>query len=83
MNQSYKSPKHAAGVRPDVAGKGRTSNMGSDPNASRRKSLTTDELKRLWVEACRSWAANRDAEPAGIADVEAELDFRNESCPFI
>ena len=56
--------------------------MGSDPNASGLKSLTTDELKRLWVEACRSWAANRDAEPAGIADVEAELDFRNESLPF-
>ena len=52
--------------------------MGSDPNASGLKSLTTDELKRLWVEACRSWAASPDAEPAGIADVEAELDFRNE-----
>ena len=34
------------------------------------------------VEASRSWVANRDAEPAGIADVEAELDFRNESLPF-
>ena len=34
------------------------------------------------VEASRSWVANCDAEPGGIADVEAELDFRNESLPF-
>ena len=56
--------------------------MGSDPNASGLKSLTTDELKWLRGEACRSWETNRDAEPAGIADVEVELDFRNESLPF-
>jgi hypothetical protein len=56
--------------------------MGSDPNASGFKSLTTDELQRLWVEACRSWAANPTPNLAGIADVEAELDFRNEGLPF-
>jgi hypothetical protein len=44
--------------------------------------VTTDELKQLWVEACKSWAANPDAEPAGMAEVEAELDLRNEGLPF-
>jgi hypothetical protein len=54
--------------------------MGSDPNASGLKSLTTDELNGLWAEACKSLAANRDAET--YADVEPELDSRNESLPF-
>jgi hypothetical protein len=46
------------------------------------KSLTTDELKRLWVEACKSWAPTPDIEPLEVADVEAELDFRQEGLPF-
>jgi hypothetical protein len=46
------------------------------------KSLTTDELKRLWVEACKSWAPTPDIEPPEVADVEAELDFRQEGLPF-
>ena len=34
------------------------------------------------VEACRSWVANPGIEPSGIAEVEAELDIRNEGLPF-
>ena len=37
---------------------------------------------RGFSQPLTSWAANRDAEPAGIADVEAELDRRNEGLPF-
>jgi hypothetical protein len=46
------------------------------------KSLTTNELKRLWVEACKSWARAPDIEPLEVADVEAELDLRREGLPF-
>ena len=46
------------------------------------KSLTTDELKRLWVEACKSWAPAPDIEPLEVGDVEAELDLRREGLPF-
>ena len=46
------------------------------------KSLTTDELKRLWVEACKSWARTSDFEPLDVAGVEAELDLRQEGLPF-
>jgi hypothetical protein len=46
------------------------------------KSLTTDELKRMWVEACKSWAPTSDIEPLEVADVEAELDLRKEGLPF-
>jgi hypothetical protein len=46
------------------------------------KSLTTDELKRLWVEAFKIWAPNPDIGPLEVADVEAELDFRKEGLPF-
>jgi hypothetical protein len=46
------------------------------------ESLTADELKQLWVEACKSWTANSDVEPAGIEELEAELDFRNEGLAF-
>jgi hypothetical protein len=56
--------------------------MGSDLNANGLKSLTTEELQQLWVEACRSWAAYPDVEPPGIAELEAELDIRNEGLPF-
>src|ERR1700751_3358372 len=34
----------------------------------RLKSLATDELKRLWVEACKSWAPAPDVEPLEVAD---------------
>jgi hypothetical protein len=34
------------------------------------------------VDACRSWVANPEVEPASIAGVEAELDLRNEGLPF-
>jgi hypothetical protein len=44
--------------------------------------LTTDELKRLWVEVCKSWASAPDIEPLEVADVEAELDLRKEGLPF-
>ena len=57
--------------------------MVSDLKDKRQlKSLTTDELKRLWVEACKSWAPSPDIEPLEAADVEAELDFRQEGLPF-
>src|SRR5215469_15471676 len=46
------------------------------------KSLTTDELKRLWVEACKSWAPTPDIEPLEVADVEAELDFPTRGSAF-
>jgi hypothetical protein len=46
------------------------------------KSLTTDELKRLWVEACKSWAPTPDIGPLEVADVEADLDLRKEGVPF-
>ena len=46
------------------------------------KSLTTDELKRLWVEACKGWAPTPDIEPLEVADVEAELNLRKEGLPF-
>ena len=62
-------------------GSGRS--MVSDLKDERQlKSLTTDALKRLWVEACKSWAPNSDVEPLDVADVEAELDFRQEGLPF-
>ena len=62
-------------------GSGRS--MVSDLKDERqRKSLTTDELKRLWVEACKSWAPTSDVEPLDVADVEAELDLRLEGLPF-
>ena len=57
--------------------------MVSDLKDERQlKSLTTDELKRLWVEACKSWAPTSDVEPLDVADVEAELDLRQEGLPF-
>jgi hypothetical protein len=46
------------------------------------KLLTTDELKRLWVEAFKSWTRTPDIEPLEVADVEAELDHRREGLPF-
>jgi hypothetical protein len=46
------------------------------------KSLTTDELKRLWVEARKRWAPTPDIGPLEVADVEAELDLRKEGLPF-
>jgi hypothetical protein len=46
------------------------------------KTLTTGELKRLWVEACKSWTPTSDIEPLDVADVEAELDLRKEGLPF-
>ena len=46
------------------------------------KSLTTGELKQLWVEAFKIWAPNPDIGPLEVADVEAELDFRKEGLPF-
>ena len=62
-------------------GSGRS--MVSDLKDERQlKSLTTDALKRLWVEACKSWAPNSDVEPLDVADVEAELDLRQEGLPF-
>ena len=62
-------------------GSGRS--MVSDLKDERQlKSLTTDELKRLWVEACKSWAPTSDVEPLDVADVEAELDLRQEGLPF-
>ena len=63
--------------------KGSGCSMISDLKDERQlKSLTTDELKRLWVEACKSWAPAPDIEPLEVADVEAELDFRQEGLPF-
>jgi hypothetical protein len=57
--------------------------MVSDLKDERQlKLLTTDELKRLWVEACKSWAPTSDVEPLDVADVEAELDLRHEGLPF-
>jgi len=38
--------------------KGRVVGSGLE-NRRELESLTTDELKRLWVEACKSWAANQ------------------------
>jgi hypothetical protein len=46
------------------------------------KSLTTDELKQLWIEACKQWVANPDGEEPDIGDIEEELDLRNEGLPF-
>jgi hypothetical protein len=46
------------------------------------KSLTTDELKRLCLEAFKIWAPNPDIGPLEVADVEAELDLRKEGLPF-
>jgi hypothetical protein len=57
--------------------------MASDLKGERQlKSLTTDELKRRWVEACKRWARTSDFEPLDVADVEAELDLRREGLPF-
>ena len=57
--------------------------MGFEPQERRKlKSLTTDELRQLWVDACKNWAANPGREEPNIAAVEGELDFRNEGLPF-
>ena len=57
--------------------------MEPDLKAERQlKSLTTDELKRLWVKACKSWAPTPDIAPLDVADVETELDLRKEGLPF-
>ena len=46
------------------------------------KSLTTGELKRLWVDAFKSWAPNPDIGSLEVADVQAERDLRKEGLPF-
>jgi hypothetical protein len=46
------------------------------------KSLTTEELKQLWIEACKRVVVSPDGEEPDIADVEEELDLRNEGLPF-
>lgn len=46
------------------------------------KFLTTQELKQLWIEACKRWAATPDREAPNIAAVEEELDRRNEGLQF-
>jgi hypothetical protein len=57
--------------------------MGPNRKDERQlKSLTTDELKRLWVEACKRWAPTSDIETPEVADVEAELDLRKQGLPF-
>jgi hypothetical protein len=51
-------------------------------HARRLSSLTTDELKRLWIEACKRLVVNPGGEEPDIADVEEELDLGNEGLPF-
>jgi hypothetical protein len=57
--------------------------MGSDPNASGLKSPTTDELIRLWVEACRSWAANVTPNLLALRTWKLNWTFATRACPFI